>query len=560
MAEEQKILYDPVTGEWYGEKYAPPEVKKRALVTSEMFKLPEGFELTPEIRKRQAEAQKKEFLVEELLTRAGRGTPAKLEKVLEKEIKTMDVSQVEKILEELKTYRKDFSGLSDLNKAVLGLKPLKGEVELPELDIKKLTSQSALDSIIDSASSTIGEYLQQYQTVAQILTQKEGSISGVLLEKIKERPSRYKMLERAYSEWVEPLISERKKITDEMIGIQKQINTLKAEMEESLLNVRKKPIPLAAIRGEERAIADYYQARINSLTLQLGVKEMQYRVLAGDISTARAIAENLVQAAIYDEEREFKELTTFYQIYSDQLRELKSDYKAIINTLIREKERQFEEKREEKRRIVNLMMEMIRRGITPPSNFLNLSFNEAVNVFREAMAEPVSQDVDKWAIDILERRISLTSVPKDLRPLVSERVRELSETYRTKTDEEWRSLIRLKLIEMETQYPELTATNPATVFQMIEDSIMIDDSLTEADKKRGILILKEIAKGFGLTEEETKPITQLGKSKGFWERVKEFVGKGIKKLFTLPAKSEWFGGAVKPQEKVGPPDDPLLIR
>jgi len=324
---------------------------------------------------------------------------------------------------------------------------------------------------------------------------------------------------------IEKLIAERKILFEEAMALQKQITDLQAERDKALLISEGRKAPLAFIRGEQAEINRRYESRIANLNAQLGYKMAMYQAKTGEINEARTWINDIVNAATYDQEYDFRVLSTMLNLHNAEYTELGRDIRATIGQIVDLQQQMLALNRTELREKANMMIQVAQQGITPLSwDQLNqMTYEQVANWAAQQIVakapEERKEEIERYAQDVFWKRISLSSVPDRIQAQVSKRVRELEATERTLTDEEWRAKIRTIINTLRRQYPGLSDDD---LRQEIADAIITDPNLTPKDKERGRLILNEILPPT-IPSPEKKP--------GFWERTKRFFRVGSPTLY-----------------------------
>jgi len=244
---------------------------------------------------------------------------------------------------------------------------------------------------------------------------------------------------------IESKVAERKALYDEATVLQKQITDLQAERDKTLLDVEGKPIPMALIRGEQEHIEKMYESRISNLNAQLGYKMAMYQAKSGEINEARTWINDLVNAATYDQEYDFKVLSTMLNLHNDEYNELGKDVRAEIGQIVDLQQQMLNLNQTEMREKTDMMIQAANKGITPLSfdQLKQMSLEEVANWAASeiaALPKTVQESPDiinYYAKQVASGAISLENVPAETRNAV---VKVLAQPVQPRdfTDEEFR--------------------------------------------------------------------------------------------------------------------------
>jgi len=284
-----------------------------------------------------------------------------------------------------------------LAKTVEGQDLLSGSVPPKEIappeypsDLEALSSIFNLEDRSKVFAGILGAYVKELQETKTALEEarKKQEEYTAKMESLLARPTKTELLEEAKKEvgW-EKLLEERDKLYNEIMAIQNQIAAVRAEQEEALAKSEARKAPMAFIRGEQAEIQKRYETRIANLNAQLGHQIALYQAKSGEIDDARRWINDIVNAATYDLEFEYRVLSQMGEIYRNEINELGREYRNLFNQIVDLTQQELTTRREELMRKVNLNIEVARAGGTP------LSFETLKTMSLEQMADYAAKEI-----------------------------------------------------------------------------------------------------------------------------------------------------------------------
>ena len=107
-----------------------------------------------------------------------------------------------------------------------------------------------------------------------------------------------------------------------------------------------------------------YNSRINAQAAQAGALAVQLEAVRGNITQARAVANDVVNAAIADQQAELQELQFFFDTNESLLAELGQEERNALNQLRQDKLNEINVKKEEKQNLLDIMIQNPNAGVT----------------------------------------------------------------------------------------------------------------------------------------------------------------------------------------------------
>lgn len=168
--------------------------------------------------------------------------------------------------------------------------------------------------------------------------------------------------ERKRLEVPEALDAQRASI-EEMRGIRQQITELENQKAEALATSEGRQAPMGFIRGEQERIQEQFNRREATLSKRLQAENAHLQAMQGQVSQARSLINDVVNAATYDTEMELKRIQSFREVNEQEISELDQDIQRQLQESQQYWQTQLETERQEKQQVMELMINTPRAGI-----------------------------------------------------------------------------------------------------------------------------------------------------------------------------------------------------
>ena len=312
-----------------------------------------------------------------------------------------------------------------------------GELVIPEVPVSE-----APDKITDLTADLEG-YLKLLQTQmeeakkAKEITVTEQEEAKTKIQKWWETlTGREAKLEAERERWEVPetleqiktLVAEAGTIRDNIINLGEQRDARKLALEE------RGGVPLDLLTRRQAIVDRQYNSRIAAESARLGAKASMIQALQGNLATARELANETVNAMVYDQQIEYQMLTATYNMNKDLIDDLSEEYQTIFTNLIAEKKDQLALARQDQEAIMNLTLSAATDyGIT--LDLTGYTKEEAINAYKAAVTPAAKRkfeagiagaggvavtptDIAAWVQAVNQDPSVLSLVPSEIRTQV----------------------------------------------------------------------------------------------------------------------------------------------
>jgi len=169
----------------------------------------------------------------------------------------------------------------------------------------------------------------------------------------------------------EQLQQQQALITD--IGtLREKLDKLDVEMQNQIALNEQKPVSTRVMDREEARIRETYSRQMAGISASLNAKAATLQALQGNLAQARSFANMAVNAAIYDQEQEFKRFEFFYNENKDFINSLDKSQQRDLDRLLNYQKEELDRLRAEKEQVATLMLQYNGAGIN-----MDMSLDEA---------------------------------------------------------------------------------------------------------------------------------------------------------------------------------------
>jgi len=162
----------------------------------------------------------------------------------------------------------------------------------------------------------------------------------------------------------EQLQQQQALITD--IGtLRERLDKLDVEMQNQIAVNEQKLVSTRVINREEARIRETYSRQMAGVSASLNAKAATLQAMQGNLAQAQSFADRAVNAAIYDQEQEFKRFEFFYNENKDFINSLDKSQQRDLDRLLNYQSSELDRLRAEKTQVMNLSLQYPLAGITP---------------------------------------------------------------------------------------------------------------------------------------------------------------------------------------------------
>jgi len=288
-------------------------------------------------------------------------------------------------------------------------------------DLDGLSDQSLKIPIVDpftgnavdmtSGYSALGQFYGQQAADLAKQTEIVGKSQQEIMDELKEfqegRKTKAELTTEAFKDIgidAKSYFASLQAGYDEIGGLRDQYNNIEAEKNNALGVAENQLASKTYIRGEKAVIQTKYERRLSKINSDISAKAAVLQAKQGLFGEARQFIKEAVSSSIYDQEKEFEMLSKFVDMNQDILDGLGEDYKDAINAALDNSKKAYEEIKEEKETVGDLMIEYPEAGIN-----MNMSKEEAINAAQSYLTTIGGVDVAE-VDDVKEKILSINQI------------------------------------------------------------------------------------------------------------------------------------------------------
>ena len=261
--------------------------------------------------------------------------------------------------------------LRRITETVQGMVLPQNELRVQEPPSPVIPAQRILDEITpQSALARLEEDRQE-----QIVRDREARDARIEEQRgLVERASDFVLGRRPIEEKVraeqetfrvrETLEKERAALSQSFELQQKAIE-LSTQRDAAVAALGNQAIATPFITGQQARISENYDRRIASIAALSGAQTAYARALQGNVSLARTLIGDIVDAYTYDTQLELSRVEMFMNINKDEIGMLDRDYQNAIRESQEYWQAQLAEQKTEREAVLNLMLQHTGAGINP---------------------------------------------------------------------------------------------------------------------------------------------------------------------------------------------------
>ena len=215
------------------------------------------------------------------------------------------------------------------------------------------TPQSVTNSIANILSSSAGTpgYVQGLQKSQADLLKMYQDQSQSVLAKMQENTNQpnvsitdeLKKLQEQYG--IPDYLDKISALAPEITAIQEKINAIDQREAQAIENVRNKPVSEFTAQGQEAALKRQAAIERSGYAAELGVKQAMIESYKGNITQARSLISDAVQAYTFDIQQKNDDMDRMYKFYGDFIGQLdkntQNQLSIVRDELATERERQI---------------------------------------------------------------------------------------------------------------------------------------------------------------------------------------------------------------------------
>lgn len=274
-----------------------------------------------------------------------------------------------------------------------------GPMEPGDVDSEETEAKKSTDKIKDTTPSEElfemekerRERLREKREEREEKKKRRRELAEERAEIIEEAPSQRELLEEGREKYGVPsMLQQQKQSLQEVQDLRNRMTELEKERAEAMATSESREAPMGFIRGEQARLKERYDRREAILASRMQAENARVKALQGQVSQARSLIKDTVQAATFDTEMELKRINTFRDLNQDQIDELDRDIQNEIERSRQYWQSKLKRERKEKGSVMELMIEAPQAGIT-----LDDDIETATEKYNEAASAGLLSDEDK---------------------------------------------------------------------------------------------------------------------------------------------------------------------
>jgi len=252
----------------------------------------------------------------------------------------------------------------------------------------------ANQNIFTTSQGITGVLQQMWEQQQKALEEAQKQQAG-LVAKFKEwigkQPSVEEVVERERQRWQVPQTFEKiQALIPEISSLQEQINQLNVREQQALLNAEQRLAPMEFIRGEQALIQRQYAIERSALSAELGAKTALAQMYQGNISLARSLISDTIQAMTYDIQQKRQDFEFFYNANRDYIKTLEAKQQNVFNNILQQLREEEERKREEYQQKLQLILDAAAKGVNlglSTEQLKEMSLEEVSGIYAREVGE-----------------------------------------------------------------------------------------------------------------------------------------------------------------------------
>jgi len=265
------------------------------------------------------------------------------------------------------------------------------KIEEPESPVKdaqhlldELTPQSQLAQMEVDRQRQMEEFQKEQQ---QLLEERKGLVDKAS-DFMKGRTTEDKVKDLQEEFEVSPMMEEARGALSQALEFQQRAIGLTEQRDAAMAAVGQQAISTPFLNRQEARIAENYDRRISSMSAMAGAQSAYAQAVQGQVSQARALIGDIVNAYTYDTKLELDRINMFMDLNKEEIGMLDRDYQNALQQSQRYWENQLNEEKAEREAVLNLMLSHTDAGIT-----VNDTLEDAVQKSAQWLNIQPDQDV-----------------------------------------------------------------------------------------------------------------------------------------------------------------------
>jgi len=240
------------------------------------------------------------------------------------------------------------------------------KVEEPESPVKP--AQHILDSI--TPESRLAEYeaerqrqMEEWQKRQDELMKDQRTRADEAAKVIDERKTEPLVRDLQEEYRVQQTLEQERQALSQALELQRRAITMVEQRDAAIAALGQQAIATPFISGQQARIAESFDRRISSMAALAGAQSAYAQALQGNVSQARALIGDIVDAYTYDTQLELSKINMFMDLNRDEINMLDKNYQNALKESQRYWENQLQQEQSEREAVLNLMLQYPQAGV-----------------------------------------------------------------------------------------------------------------------------------------------------------------------------------------------------
>lgn len=287
------------------------------------------------------------------------------------------------------------------------------ELKIPETKSPIEPAQHILDTVTPESRLAQMEadrqrQMEEWQTRQEELMKDQRAKAGEAAKVMEERKVTPVLEEQMEKFKVDETLEQERQALGQALELQRRAIMMVEQRDAAIAALGQQAIATPFISGQQARIAESYDRRIASTAALAGAQSAYAQALQGNISQARALIGDVVNAYTYDTQLELGKIEMFMDLNREEIGMLDKSYQNALKESQRYWENQLAEEKAEKEAIMNLMIQYPQSGVG-----LEDSIEDAVRKTSQWLGIQPDQDVKSLITQRPEAFIGMTQEQMD---------------------------------------------------------------------------------------------------------------------------------------------------
>lgn len=238
------------------------------------------------------------------------------------------------------------------------------EPESPVDAAQRILDTSAVDAELAKIQAERDKRTKDYEDRIKELQEEKRSWAEKASDFIKGRSVEERQEELMEEYKIPEYMEEASGALLQAKELQQRAISLGEQRDASISAVSQQSIATPFISRQESKIREDYDRRISTVSAMAGVHSAYAQAVQGQVSQARGLVSDIVQAYTYDTELELNRINMFMDLNSEEIGMLDRDYQNALQETQRYWKNRLQTQRADKEAVMNLMLQYPKAGVS----------------------------------------------------------------------------------------------------------------------------------------------------------------------------------------------------